>query len=157
MGIRETINRHRAASTVVFALLIVGCAIWIFRGQPGGDRAIVSTAMQRFYTDDDGKSFFPDDQMKLTPFKRDGKDVVQAYVFKCGDATSVHYVARLTEVGRKAAEKSLAASGGKSMEIPMEVSDAAYEFKRPGEAAWQPQPPGPKPCPDGKQPDWVSP
>src|SRR5687767_10820256 len=118
MGVRELMNEHKTASSAVIGVLIIICLFWILR-QSGAGSGTASLVDQRYYTDDNGKSYFSDDRLKITPFMRDGKEAVRAHVYKCGDEEpTVHYMERYTEVGRKAAAESLAKTGGKDIEIP---------------------------------------
>jgi hypothetical protein len=151
---RELINKYPlAAGAFVVVALAVG-VIAVLRGAGGRSNTIAGGA---FYTDDDGKSYFVDDAAKVTPFDHNGKPAVKAYVFSCGGKRSVHYIERLTDVGQKAAQDSLQKSGGHTFEIPDTLAPRAYEYKRPGEAAWRYKIPGPLDCPDGKPAELVTP
>lgn len=154
MGVRELINKHQGLAIGVAAVLILLCLFWITRN---ASPTQASVATQAYYTDDDGKTFFTDDAVKVVPFQHNGKEAVKAFVYDCKGTRSVHYMQRYTPVGVKAAQEWLTKSGGKEVSIPDELNATGIEFKRPGDATWQPNPPGPKPCPDGGRPEWVNP
>lgn len=154
MGVRELLNKYRAVASGVVIVLIIGCLVWITsNARPSSP----SVATQAYYTDDDGKTYFADDAVKVVPFKHNGKDAVKAFVFDCKGTRTVHYMQRYTPIGVKAAEEWLKASGGKEVSIPDSLNATGIEFKRPGETEWQPNPPGPRRCPDGSQPEWINP
>lgn len=153
MGMREFLNEHRTVVTVVIGIAIVACLFWITWQSKGPSDTVVE---QLYFTDDDGKSFFADDALRIAPYDRGGKTAVKAYVYDCGGTRTVHYMERYTEAGQKAAAESLKLTNGREITIPDSVANAT-EYKRPGEADWKPEPPGPLPCPDGKTLTWVTP
>ena len=59
----------------------------------------------RYFSTDDGKTWFADEATKLAPFRKDGKDAVRAYVFKCADGKKfIAFLERLTPEGKKKVE-----------------------------------------------------
>lgn len=155
MGIRQTLNEKPALGMTLTGVLIVaalGAIFWQVRAaQPSrhGSR-------QLFYTDDDGATYFADSADKITPFTdADGKPAVQAMVYQCADGKPfVGYLVRLTEEGRRTAQKALQQTGSTRVHLGPEES----EVKKPGSRNWirfdsnNPQPytnaMAPK-CPDG--------
>jgi hypothetical protein len=137
MGIRESLNQKPALSgslAFIALALAVGALIWQSRGQ----RQHGPPPKFAFYSDDDGKTWFPDDVGKLTPFiDSNNRPAVQAFVFKCPDGKPfVAYLQRYTDAGRQALEAARqvnpAAPGGHLYMMMTEV-------KKPGPAnAWVP-------------------
>jgi hypothetical protein len=153
-AMRELINKYPLAAGAFVVVALAVAVVFVVRGSVGPTNTIAGGA---YYTDDDGNSFFVDEAQKVTPFDHNGKQAVKAYVFSCDGKRSVHYMERLTDVGRKVAQDSLQKSGGQSIDIPDTFAPQAYEYKRPGETSWRYKLPGPLPCPDGKPAEFVTP
>ena len=141
MGLRETLNENPRLTTgltiglIVVVLLII---LWNSFGSGGGARADSEHATKQvFFTDDDGKTWFPDDGKKVPPFSHGGKDAVRAYVYRCGGKTFVNHMERYTADGKKKLEGVYAS--GKPINDPtvMEsIQVTGMEVKSPGDAAW---------------------
>jgi hypothetical protein len=138
MGLRETLNKSPAlgygAGGVVVVLALV--LLWMNSGIGGGGPS-AGGEPQRYYSIDEGKTYFADAAMKVPPFDKDGKQAVLAHVFRDIDnkIEFVGYLSRYTPEGKKMAEEraAKAAAGDfgaiEGVVIPM-------EYKRPGESAW---------------------
>jgi len=151
--LRGLIDSHPWLSTTgVLVTLAFALAFTLHNFNTDGRPPLESKS---FYSIDDGRSYFADDQNKVVPFIKDGKEAVRAYVFRTGDVTSVHYLERFTPEGIALAGESLHKTG----EIAFDESTGSRvrEFKRPGETSWQSQPPGPILQPGMPPPQWVTP
>lgn len=151
MGVREAIQKHQGVAIgIALAVIVIG-AYFSFRSATTTNGGGSLTKL--YFSVDDGKTYFADDVSKLAPFQHDGKEAVQAYVFRCGGETKVHYLSRYTEAGRKAQGQATHAPDGAA---PIETTATLVEYKRPGEANWQTTAPMPK-CPGGDYPEMVNP
>lgn len=139
MGIRETLNEKPAIAYGGFGVLLLiamGILFFYMRSSSSSTAPVAVTKPpgdQAFYSDDDGKTWFPDAVRKATPFPHGGKDAVRAMVYRCSDGKLfVSYLVRHTELGRQ--------QKGSSLEIgrPQFAAQALIEVKRPGAATWLP-------------------
>src|SRR5689334_20829185 len=79
MGIRESLNQKRglAIGISVVAVVAAGALIyWQNRG-PG----VLDTKVEKYWTTDDGKTFFADARDQLPPVQIDGKTAYRAYLY----------------------------------------------------------------------------
>lgn len=101
MGIRETLNRKPALVariTTVVILFAVVVAVWYAvprKQHPAGSL--------RFFSDDDGNSWFADDYNRVPPFMHDGKEAVFAKVYQQGSDGKpfVAYLEKYTDEARQ--------------------------------------------------------
>jgi hypothetical protein len=94
---------------VVVGVIVMGLglAAWEVFGGSGGEPQIGTTPTRVYFTDDDGKTVFPDDAAKLPPFDHNGKPAVKANCFT-SDGGRTHWVAyleRFTPAGKRAMEE----------------------------------------------------
>lgn len=158
MGIRSIMNEKPVISIVVVAMF-VGAAVWI---------AIGSTLPPQikegkvYFSADDGKTWFADRASTVTPYTKDGQEVVRAYVCQCKDGKP--FVGLLSKQNPNApSNTSGRQTGGGFPGGPAAM--AAIEFKRPGESSWEmfgKMSPASKAkmnalCPDGGKPEMLSP
>jgi hypothetical protein len=135
VGIRETINEKPGIAAGITAALILLVAVFAYYTMSGGGSAGGggTVPMQAFYSDDDGKTYFADDEAKVAPFDRGGgKVAVRARVYKCGGKTFVNHLERYTAEAKKRLEASRGASDSA---INIEAS-AGLEVKSPGAGEW---------------------
>jgi hypothetical protein len=107
VGLREKMNDNPKAVTyitagiVLLALILIGWQILSSRSGAGGPTVL--TGAQYFFTTDDGKTWFPDDQTNVPPYTKDGKPAYQAMVFTCdgGKTSFVGYLQRYSAAGKK--------------------------------------------------------
>jgi hypothetical protein len=139
VGIRQTINENPAITAAATGAIILAAIIFIIvealphhpkAGPPG----------KLFYTDDDGKTWFPDDAMKVPPYTdTNGKDAVLAYVYKCGEngQSFVGYMLKYTPDGVQRMQKQMSAPNTRMMDIPP-VAFSDTMVKKPGDpdSAW---------------------
>ena len=106
--LREKINKNAGIVGViagVAVLIAIGVAVW----QMSGGYEPPPAAEEVYYTDDDGKTFFKDSALKISPFNHDGKDAYRAGVYesKSGDKF-VGVIYRHNAAGKKAMEAYIA-------------------------------------------------
>lgn len=136
MGIRESVNENPAITTGVTAGIILLALVFIvyqlFSG--GGAGGGGGTITQQYYTVDDGATYFEDDLGKVTPFQKDGKEAVTAYVFKCGGDPFVGYLERLdarTQAALAKMPQGAQANPESAMQLEM-MKQQGREVKKPG-------------------------
>ena len=108
MGVRETISKNSTLVTAVaavFLMLVLGTLAWQLWYADTGP-SVGGDAGQRYFTVDDGKTYFADAATRYPPFEQDGKPAVQAMVYKDLDTGDVFvgYLMRYTPEGKKALE-----------------------------------------------------
>jgi len=141
MGLRETLNENpRVTTGITVGIIVVVLALILWpRGNGvagGGPGRPVSS--QVFYTNDDGKTWFPDDPKKIPPFKKDDKEAVRALVYKCGGKTFVNHMERYTPEGQKKLA-AIYAKGDAAMNDPAMAepsNEGTMEVKSPGDKEW---------------------
>jgi hypothetical protein len=131
MSIREAINRRPGIVAAVAVLLLltgVGMAIAIRSGsspRSAGERV--------WFSDDDGKTWFPGDVRALPPFDHNGKPAVRAVVFRCDThkKTFVAYLQRFTPEGQRMLREARSGNGPSSLNA---LQTHGVEVKSPGAA-----------------------
>src|SRR5579862_9820782 len=84
MNIRKKMNEKPALGLAI-AGAICAVAIAFFAWQFSGRRSVdAAYAGKTFFSDDDGRSWFIDDESKLPPFDHNGKQACRAAVYRCG-------------------------------------------------------------------------
>ena len=138
MGIRESLNKNQTITTIATIALIVIAGIWIVKGMLP-DRG-PHIAIKSYYTDDDGKTWFEDDASKLVPFDKDGKEVVRAHIFKCGESGEkfIGYLEKLDPKVKQKLEEYMAAHKGRVLPNQDEAEETGRLIKRPGDKNWLP-------------------
>lgn len=133
-GIRDYLNnRPTVAAAIAAAVLISAGAVWFLI-----NRGPSTTIARVYFSADDGKTFFADDSTKIPPFEHQGKQAVQAHVFRCGEeAPFVAYLARYSEKTRGeitalAAKKS----DPQASQQMSELMSRGLEVKKPNDAQW---------------------
>ena len=139
MGIRQTLNERPAvgvglaAGMVVIALVII---LWQVMGSRSGGRVRAFNPDQEFFSDDDGKTFFPESKAKLPPFMHNGKTAYVARVYRCGDKGTpfVGYLVKYTDEVRQRMDAELKA--GTSPGAVGRIGNAGMLVKKPGQPKW---------------------
>ena len=138
MSIRDTINsrpRITAAIIAVIVVIAIGSLIWqITGGSFGPEQAPLG---KRFYTTDDGKSWFPESIDKVPPYNTsDGKTAYRANVVQCKDGQPyVAYVEKFTPAQKKLIEEMFADPARRSLAIEAVMSlQEGLLVKKPMEA-----------------------
>lgn len=138
MGIRETLNQNPRLTTgltigiIVIVLGLLAWQIWGGSVTPGGSDGPTN---KRWFSDDDGKTWFADDFKKVGPIQHNGKEAVEAVVYKCDGKTFCNHLIRYTPEGKKKMEATL---NGKGPADPSVVGaiDTDIEVKSPGDKEW---------------------
>ena len=86
-----------------------------------------------FFSDDDGATWFIDDNTRIPPFDHDGKPAYRAEVFECGSGKPfVAYLEKFTDAKKQQIQAELADHPENLpglLQTPMEV-------KKPGDPKW---------------------
>lgn len=106
MGIREQLNEKPAITTGATIGIILLALIFIVYEIHGSGSGSFKIPTQRYYSDDDGASYFSDDIKLVAPFDHNGKPAVQAVVYRChGGKPFVGYLQRYTDKGAQELRK----------------------------------------------------
>jgi hypothetical protein len=99
MTLREKLNDKKVGAGVAVALLLLACIILTYYFlSHSSEHANVST---RYYSDDDGQTYFKDTLFKFPPFDHDGKTAVQAVLGESNGHDFVAYLMRYTPEAQK--------------------------------------------------------
>lgn len=137
MSLREKMNNNKNISVgITIAIILV--ALWFIWYQIKGESIPTAPPQMAYYTTDEGKTFFAEDQMHETPFKQNGADAVRAWRYTCGDSKDLKlgYLERYTPEFLKQVAQSKAANTPMDPMIIVEQGDSIYEVKKPGQARW---------------------
>jgi hypothetical protein len=134
---RKRKQRVGAVLKVTSAVLLIAAAgviWWCFRGSPQ------SQGPQVFFTDDDGSTWFADDQTKLAPWDHNGKPAVLAKVYQtAGGKQFIAYLMKFTDKAREEALYSQKTghmrSGPSAAKGP---ADNPLLVKKPHDKEWVP-------------------
>jgi hypothetical protein len=135
MGIREALNRRPKVAVIIGVVL---CAVAIPMMIWANSSGVPGRASESYYSDDDGKTFFPDDIDKLYPFERNGKQAYRAYVYECKDGKQfVSYLARYTAAAKaKIPELEKNTKDPEALGQANQLRSTAIEVKKPGSDQW---------------------
>jgi hypothetical protein len=141
VGIRQTLNDNPVPTTAVTAAIMLGALFFMYRmscSSPSGSGA--APPAKRYFTIDDGKSYFPDDGKKIPPFTHQGKQAYRVMVYKCSDGNlHVSHLERFKPADKKRIEDAMAAAA-KSNSDPSLMGGMMFmgsmEIKKPGEKEW---------------------
>ena len=86
---------HAIWTAIGIIVLVFGFIVWQWRSGSAAPGA-ASGVPQIFFTDDEGQHWFPDDRRKVPPFDHNGKEAVEAEVYKCDGKTFVNHMKRYT-------------------------------------------------------------
>lgn len=120
------------ALSICVIVLALGFIVWFETGRQGSTHLPPLT--KSFYTDDDGKTWFIDDFVKVVPFDHNGKQAVRAKIFRCGDGKP--FVGYLERYSAAVQAKAQAAMAGHPDQVASALVEAPTEVKKPGEAKW---------------------
>jgi hypothetical protein len=142
VGVREALNRNRAATLVVTGALTAAAIGFAVYSMFFSSDVLGSSAQGKaFFSVDDGQKWFVDDASKVPPFERDGKQAYRAVVYRC-KADGRQFVARLErydDAARKRIAELVANHGhAQSPAVMTELTQLMHkiEVKRPGDATW---------------------
>ncbi len=140
MGIRETVNRSPVVASVVIGVVVVTAVslTFLLGGGGGGGSAASEDTGKRYFTVDDGKTYFAADATNIPPFTYEGKTAWRVRVFRCsGGQETVSHVERYNEAELariRAIDKGTIKQPAKAMEYLDGAN--ALEVKKPGDAQW---------------------
>jgi len=138
VGLRTTLSRHSLTVIAVLLLLVAAAVAFAMRDRLAGAVPGQALVEQRFYTTDDGATWFKDTATRIPPFMYNGKEAVEAKVYRVGE-TGPEFVAYMTRYTPEAAlllERE--AKSPNSVDV-MEREAArigGIEVKRPGTSVW---------------------
>jgi hypothetical protein len=138
MGIRETINEKPVVGIGIFGSLVVIAIIlvvWqVLRSRPHATPLVVTD--QVFFSDDDGKTWFPESKDKLPPFMHNGKPAYLAKVVRCGDSGKpfVAYLEKYPDDVKRDLEARL--KSGTSQNTIARAGIRDLLAKKPGTGEW---------------------
>ena len=96
MDLRETISKRPAVGIGMGVALVFVAAFFIYRQlapEQAGDSRLC-------FSDDDGKSWFRDDQGHVPPYDHNGKQAVRCFLFESKGRTFVGYLQKFTDLMR---------------------------------------------------------
>ncbi len=136
MSLRQSVNQH--SGLIVLAVVVaIAIAGWVaYRSVAPPPRA----GGQVYFTDDDGKSFFPVGASALSPMQRNGKTAYRAYVFTCPDGKQfVGYMERMPDDLIKLIEKAKSDPNNVTNQEKSKLMLAAQlkQTKKPGGEKWE--------------------
>jgi len=134
--IRDSLNKNKKLGVGIGAAILV-IAVGLIAFQLRGSGSGLTAATGAFYTDDNGKTFFKDDLLKVSPFDHNGKQAYLCEVYQCSDGKQfVGLMYRHNAAGRKAIEGMR--KPDVSLMSGLEIQ--GMEVKRAGAAdsAWKP-------------------
>ena len=103
MGIREQLNQKPAIVTgATIGVIVLALIFIVYELHGSSTEGQVSASASRYYSDDDGATYFADAASKMAPFDHNGKPAAVAYVYKCKDGKPfVAFLQRYTQKGLK--------------------------------------------------------
>jgi hypothetical protein len=132
-----------AAGVAIGLIVLAVVGILWYSGSIGGGGPAGADGIgdaQRYYTVDDGKTWFADSYNKIPPYEKDGKTAVLAKVFKDldnGGALFVGYLTRHTPEAKRMLEERQ--QKGATADLgPIELAAGGIEYKKPltGDTGW---------------------
>lgn len=135
MGIREKLNQNAGLSMgVTIALIVIALVVIISQLRPRKPAGVTS---KMWFTTDDGATWFKDDASKAPPWDKDGKQAVQAYVYKCPKGKAfVTYLRRYTPAALEMFQVDIKAGFAPRMSEEV-VGYQNVEIKKPGDKEWK--------------------
>jgi hypothetical protein len=138
VGIRETLNQNPRITTLLtigIIVIVLGFLAWQIWGGPIPGSANDGPATKRWFSDDDGKTWFADDFKKVGPIQHNGKEAYEVIVYKCDGKTFANHLIRYTPKGKQRMEATLAGKGPSDGGAVGDL-DAEREVKSPGQKDW---------------------
>jgi hypothetical protein len=127
LGLRENLNKKPIIGvSITLAIIIAAIGVIVWQNRP--ESAYVGNRV--FYSDDDGKTWFPDQPNRVPPFDHNGKDAVRCYVYKSNGESFAAYLQKFS--------KSVAAKVKGNQPMGDAEVTAGTLVKRPGDADWIP-------------------
>lgn len=139
MGIFAAMREHPGVSIAGWTVVIVGVAVWLVIFMHSGPPTNVDVSTGAWFSTDDGKTWFKDDQKKLPPFDHDGNPAYRAYVFDCdnGKGPFVAYLERYTPEAQQQLHQMQTAKRPPELGALQRIMTSGVEVKEPG-GEWMP-------------------
>ena len=130
MSLREKLNKNGKLATVGAAVIIgIALVVVIWQALPSQ----LGRPKGLYFSMDDGKGYYTEDINAVPPITKDGKEAVQAMVFKCGwGKPFVGYLQKYTPEMKKRYEESIAAK----TDLHPSVLVTGRLVKKPGDKDW---------------------
>ncbi|HEY1685624.1 MAG TPA: hypothetical protein VGG19_12730 [Tepidisphaeraceae bacterium] len=129
MASSDWCNEHRktvGTVTVLCVVAAIGSIVWQVMGQR---HAVMTKLPDRYFSADDGKTFFSASSDNIAPFDYQGHAAVRAYVYECHDGGQkfVGYLERYTPEARQAELDNKATAA---------TDLYGKQYKKPGDKTW---------------------
>ena len=138
VGVRDYLNKNpkitTAAAAVVIAAALGGVAYQVYSlAKP--------PEVKRYFSSDDGESYFAASETLVPPADYRGKTAVRAIVYDLAGEKKIGYLERFTSAGKALVEQQMkdrAAGKPDDAGVTIRVNQNEIEVKRPGEPKWIP-------------------
>jgi hypothetical protein len=159
VALRDTLQKYRGVVVVVVLCLVV-YAVWTSINSLRSGAPAIPT--QNYYSVDDGKTYFADDNELFAPFDKGGKTAVRAFVFSCSGKKFVGYLSRYTPSAKKIMDQHMKEVRADRNKPPSTLgvimgASSDLEYKAPGEQEWVSKHEPAVKCPDGSKPERIDP
>ncbi|MEM9881972.1 MAG: hypothetical protein AAF800_03510 [Planctomycetota bacterium] len=131
MIFRQTINDKPVLGYALLVLLLT-TAVVVFVAFSSGE--VRTPPELRFFSVDDGRTFFTAARTRHPPFDHEGRVAVAAAVFECDGQRFVGYLERYTPTMKRAFDRHGDAPPGP--DLLRRAARDGIEVKRPGEGTW---------------------
>ena len=137
MSIRETLStapQKGLVALVTVVLIVVGVVVWsnLFSGPRSP-----SMPSKIYFTDDDGKTFYPDSSANIAPYDRAGKQALQVAVFQCDSKPPfVGYLIRYSNSAKAALEAMPEADRMGTNSKALQIRQSGAMVKKAGDKDW---------------------
>ncbi len=136
MNIREKLNQYRALSLPVVGVVIAIALALIFRQLREAAPHKPGLPSKSFYSDDDGKTWFLDEYMKITPFDHHGRSAYKVVVYRCNGSTpAVAYLEKFSD-SQQAALQEISPADVRDYTGRFMSFQEALDVKKPGSNRW---------------------
>jgi hypothetical protein len=136
MSIREKLNESRTLSITVAAVVFAIALVLIFRQLHEASPHRPGLPSKTFYSDDDGKTWFLDEFMKITPFDHNGHPAYKAVVYRCNGGTpAVAYLEKFSD-SQQAAMKEISPENVRDYTGRFMSFQEELDVKKPGSNHW---------------------
>lgn len=137
MGVREMIQEHPKVLVAGVIVLTAAAIVGTFTSAKKSELNVEVRGGAWFSTDD-GKTWFADDEKKLPPFDHNGKQAYRAYIYTCdgGKTKFVAFLSRFTPSARQQFEELRKSKMPPELGVIDRLMTNGMEVKKPNDAAW---------------------
>jgi hypothetical protein len=132
VGLRDQINQKPAIASMVVGGAVLLLLVIVFAQLRGNRSPTGNSGAERYYTIDDGRTWFADAWEQIPPFDHEGSPAVLCHVFKTSN--SAPFAGYLEQYTQAAHDQLTGAVRGAGPVIP----PAGVLVKRPGDKTWVP-------------------